>query len=143
MEFPAAGASAPLQVFPNVMPDLAQAMIFNLRLKAMLNMGYFDLSTPFFESMYEMYRLPMPRALQKNIQHDFDQSGHRVYLHPESLERLHDHVAKFITTIRTGNQADVCFCFFCYECAPFWWTFSGIPENGRRIRETLLSSHHI
>lgn len=83
-------------MFPNVMPDLAHAMIYNPDLKVMLNMGYFDLGTPFFESIYEMHHLPMPAALQKNIEYDLYYSGHMVYLHPESLKKLHDNVAKFI-----------------------------------------------
>ena len=83
-------------IFPNVMNDLAQAMIYNPDLKVMLNMGYFDLGTPYFESMYEMHHLPMPNALQKNIEFYTYYSGHMVYLHPESLKLLHDNVAKFI-----------------------------------------------
>lgn len=82
--------------FPNVMPDLAQAMIYNPDLKVMLNQGYFDLGTPFYEGEYEMQHLPMPPSFQKNIEYDRYYSGHMVYLHPESLKLLHDNVAKFI-----------------------------------------------
>src|SRR5665213_3010430 len=82
--------------FPNVMNDLAFAMVYNPDLKVMLNMGYFDLGTPYFEGMYEMQHLPMPVFLQKNIEYDLYYSGHMVYLHPESLKKLHDNVAKFI-----------------------------------------------
>jgi carboxypeptidase C (cathepsin A) len=84
--------------FPNVMNDLAQAMIYNPDLKVMLNMGYFDLGTPYFEGEYEMQHLPMPAALQKNIEYAHYLSGHMVYLHPESLKLLHDNVAKFINS---------------------------------------------
>lgn len=83
-------------MFPNVMTDLAHAMIYNPELKVMLNMGYFDLGTPYFEGMYEMHHLPMPVSLQKNIEYDLYYSGHMVYLHPESLKKLHDNVVKFI-----------------------------------------------
>ncbi len=87
--------------FPNVMNDLAEAMVYNPDLKVMLNMGYFDLGTPYFEGIYEMHHLPMPVSLQKNIEYDFYNSGHMVYLHPESLKQLHDNVAKFIrSTLR-------------------------------------------
>ncbi|HKJ82007.1 MAG TPA: hypothetical protein VJ954_08290, partial [Ignavibacteriaceae bacterium] len=82
--------------FANVMPDLAMAMTYNPELKVMLNMGYFDLGTPFFEGEYEMHHLPMKASLQKNIYYKFYQSGHMVYLHPESLKKLHDNVAEFI-----------------------------------------------
>jgi carboxypeptidase C (cathepsin A) len=82
--------------FPNVMNDLAKAMVYNPDLKVMLNQGYFDLGTPYFEGIYEMQHLPMPTALQKNIEYAQYFSGHMVYLHPESLKELHDKVAKFI-----------------------------------------------
>ena len=84
--------------FPNVMNDLAQAMIYNPDLKVMLNQGYFDLGTPYYEGEFEMQHLPMPVSLQKNIEYDRYLSGHMVYLHPESLKLLHDNVAKFINT---------------------------------------------
>ena len=84
--------------FPNVMNDLAQAMIYNPDLKVMLNSGYFDLGTPYFEGEFEMQHLPMPAYLQKNIEYSRYVSGHMVYLHPESLKLLHDNVAKFINT---------------------------------------------
>jgi carboxypeptidase C (cathepsin A) len=84
--------------FPNVMNDLAHAMVYNPDLKVMLNMGYFDLGTPYFEGVYEMQHLPMPKSLQKNIEYDFYESGHMVYLHPESLKQLHDNVARFINS---------------------------------------------
>ncbi len=83
-------------MFPNVMSDLANAMIYNPEMKVMLNMGYFDLGTPYFEGKYEMQHLPMPASLQKNIEYDLYYSGHMVYLHPESLKKLHDNVARFI-----------------------------------------------
>jgi carboxypeptidase C (cathepsin A) len=90
------GAPYPLPQRTNVMPDLAQAMKYNPDLKVMLNSGYFDLATPFFEGVYEMHHLPMPVGLQKNIEFKHYQSGHMVYAHQASLKELHDNVAAFI-----------------------------------------------
>ena len=42
------------------MPDLAIAMKYNPDLKVLLNAGYFDLATPFYEGVYEMQHLPIP-----------------------------------------------------------------------------------
>jgi carboxypeptidase C (cathepsin A) len=80
----------------NVMPDLATAMKYNPQLKVMLNAGYFDLATPFFEGIYEMEHLPMPASLQKNIEYQFYESGHMVYAHEPSLKAIHENVAAFI-----------------------------------------------
>ncbi|MFY9691922.1 MAG: hypothetical protein WAJ86_18435, partial [Candidatus Acidiferrales bacterium] len=94
---------APLPQAPNVMPDLATAMKYNPDLKVMLNAGYFDLATPFYEGIYEMQHLPIPPKLEGNIEFHFYQSGHMVYAHEASLKELHDNVAAFI--LRTENAA--------------------------------------
>jgi carboxypeptidase C (cathepsin A) len=91
------GAGGPLPLTPNVMPDLGNAMKYNPDLKIMLNGGYFDLATPFYEGIYEMHHLPIPAKLQSNIEYQYYESGHMVYAHEASLKTLHDSVAAFIT----------------------------------------------
>lgn len=85
----------------SVMGDLAQAMKHNPNMEVMLTGGYYDLATPYFEGKYEMHHLAIPDKLQDNISYSFYPSGHMVYVHPESLEKLHDDVAAFIE--RTDN----------------------------------------
>ena len=87
----------------NVMPDLAAAMVYNPNLKVLLNQGYYDLATPYFEGEYEMRHLPMPRALQANIEFRHYESGHMVYAHQDSLKQLHDNVADFIRRTQTSG----------------------------------------
>ncbi len=91
-----AGVPFPLPSAPNVMPDLASAMKQNPNLKVMVNGGYYDLATPYYEGWYEMHHLPMPANLQANITYHYFPSGHMVYAHEESLKALHDAVADFI-----------------------------------------------
>ncbi|MGH8319666.1 MAG: S10 family peptidase [Steroidobacteraceae bacterium] len=90
------GADSPLPQALNVMPDLANAMKLDPLLKICLNGGYFDLATPFYQGMYEMAHLPMPRKLQANIEYHYYESGHMVYVHVPTLKELHDNVAAFI-----------------------------------------------
>jgi carboxypeptidase C (cathepsin A) len=90
------GAHRQLEQAANVMPDLANAMKYNPNLKVMLNAGYFDLATPFYEGIYELRHLPIPAKLQDNIEYKFYESGHMVYAHEASLKALHDNVAAFI-----------------------------------------------
>jgi carboxypeptidase C (cathepsin A) len=90
------GADKPLIMLPNVLPDLATAMKKNPNLKVMVNGGYFDVSTPYFEGWQEMHHLPIPSALQANIEYHYYQSGHMVYVHQPTLVQLHDNVADFI-----------------------------------------------
>jgi len=80
----------------NVMPDLANAMKNDPNLKVMLNAGYYDLATPYFQGVYEMQHLPIPAELQKNIEYSFYDSGHMVYANEPSAKKLHDAVTAFI-----------------------------------------------
>jgi carboxypeptidase C (cathepsin A) len=90
------GADKPLIMLPNVLPDLATAMKQNPDMHVMVNGGYFDVSTPYFEGTMEMRHLPIPAALRSNIEYHYYQSGHMVYVHPPTLVELHDNVADFI-----------------------------------------------
>jgi len=90
------GVPYPASGILNVMPDLASAMKFNPGLKIMVNGGYYDLATPFYEGWYEMHHLQIPTALQANIEYHYYQSGHMVYAHEAALKELHDNVATFI-----------------------------------------------
>ena len=95
------GNNFSLQTPLNVMPDLAVAMKTNPNLKVMLNAGLYDLATPYYEGIYEMRQMPIPRSLQKNIEYKQYESGHMVYAHEQSLMEIHDAVADFIR--RTSN----------------------------------------
>jgi len=95
------GSSTVLRGVANVMPDLAFAMKYNPELKVMVNGGYFDLATPYYEGWYEMHHMPIPPKLMGNIEFHYYQSGHMVYAHEASLKALHDDVAGFIR--RTDN----------------------------------------
>jgi len=88
----------------NVSPDLAEAMKTNPRLKVMVNGGYYDLATPFFAAAYEEKHLPIPQALAKNIEYDWYESGHMVYVRSESLKQLHDRVAAFISKTQAEDK---------------------------------------
>ena len=90
------GADKPLIMLPNVLPDLAAAMKANPDFKVMVNGGYFDVSTPYFEGVMEMRHLPIPPALRGNIEYRYYQAGHMVYVRPDLLTELHANVADFI-----------------------------------------------
>jgi carboxypeptidase C (cathepsin A) len=97
------GADKPLIALPNVLPDLATAMKQDPDLHVMVNGGYFDVSTPYFEGVMEMRHLPIPASLRGNIEYHYYQSGHMVYVRPENLRELHDNVADFILRTSRGR----------------------------------------
>jgi len=88
----------------NVSADLATAMKTNPKLKVMVNGGYYDLATPFYAAFYEDKHLPIPSTLGSNIEYDWYESGHMVYVREESLKQLHDRVAAFIKSTEGGNK---------------------------------------
>ncbi|MGH9494796.1 MAG: S10 family peptidase [Candidatus Sulfotelmatobacter sp.] len=98
------GAPIPLPQAVNTMVDLASAMKQNPDLKVLVNAGYFDLATPFFEGIYEMGHLPIPPKLEKNIEFKFYESGHMVYAHEAALKELHNNVAAFIVSTESGKS---------------------------------------
>ncbi len=87
----------------NVMPDLAQTMKANPRMKVLLAGGYYDLATPFFEGIYEMRHLPIPQNLQANIQYHYYQAGHMIYVNEGILKQFHEDVAAFIRATEIGS----------------------------------------
>jgi carboxypeptidase C (cathepsin A) len=95
-------ADKPLIALPNVLPDLATAMMQNPDMKVMVNGGYFDVSTPYFEGKMELRHLPVPPALRGNVEYHYYESGHMAYLRPETLGELHANVAEFIN--RTAGR---------------------------------------
>ena len=88
----------------NVSADLATAMKTNPKLKVMVNGGYYDLATPFYAAFYEDKHLPISPAIGSNIEFDWYESGHMVYVRDESLKQLHDRVATFIKSTQSGNK---------------------------------------
>jgi len=88
----------------NVANDLAEALKTNPRLRVMVNGGYYDLATPFFAAEYEEKHLPIPQSLAKNIEYDWYESGHMVYVRDESLKQLHDRVAAFIKSTLADSK---------------------------------------
>jgi len=101
------GTTMPLEQTPNVMPDLATAMKYDPQLHVLLNAGYFDLATPFYEGIYEMQHLGLPTTLQDHIQFAFYESGHMVYVKEQALRQLHANVAAFIQRTENATQAGV------------------------------------
>lgn len=90
------GESRPLIAQPNVLPDLAAAMKMNPTMKLLVLGGYFDVSTPYFEGKFDLRHLPIPAALEKNIEYRYYESGHMVYVNVPTLKKLHEDVAAFI-----------------------------------------------
>jgi carboxypeptidase C (cathepsin A) len=97
------GAAGTVETGANVMPDLAYRMKLNPKMKVMLAGGYYDLATPYFEGIYEMHHLPMPKSLQSNISYHYYEAGHMIYVREDILKQFHADVAAFIRSTESGR----------------------------------------
>jgi carboxypeptidase C (cathepsin A) len=76
------------QAQPDVAVDLSDAMRKNPGLKVFVASGYFDLSTPFATTEYDVHHMLLPNTLTKNIRFGYYEAGHMVYLNVSSLQHL-------------------------------------------------------
>ena len=96
-------AAGTVETGANVMPDLAYRMKLNPKMKIMLAGGYYDLATPYFEGIFEMHHLQIPKALQSNISYHYYEAGHMIYVREDILKQFHADVAAFIKSTETGK----------------------------------------
>ena len=86
--------------YVNVAEDLRGAMARDPNLKVFVANGYYDLATPFFATEYTMDHLHVEPELKANIDMQYYESGHMMYIHPESLVKLKEDLAGFIGKLR-------------------------------------------
>lgn len=68
--------------------DLSQAMRQNPRLKVLSLNGYYDMATPFFGAEYDLKHMQLDPALRENLSFKYYESGHMIYIHPDSMSAL-------------------------------------------------------
>ncbi len=68
--------------------DLALAMRQNPHLKVLSLNGYYDMATPFYGAEYDLKHMQIDPALRKNLSFRYYESGHMIYIHPESMSAL-------------------------------------------------------
>jgi len=75
--------------------DLARAMRTNPHLKVLSLNGYYDMATPFFGAEYDLKHMQLDKALQSNISYAYYESGHMIYIHPDSMRALRRDLVRF------------------------------------------------
>lgn len=68
------------QPLPDTIPDLLGVLKLNPQLKVLSENGFHDLATPFFNTEKQLARLKTVPGLQPNLQVNFFQGGHMIYL---------------------------------------------------------------
>lgn len=75
--------------------DLQETMIKNPNLKVFVGSGYYDFATPYYASIYTFNHLGLPPLLAQNIQMNFYEAGHMMYIYPVYLEQLKKDLTHF------------------------------------------------
>jgi carboxypeptidase C (cathepsin A) len=75
--------------------DLAAAMRMNPYLHVLALNGYYDLTTPFSNTEYDVRHMEIPLGLLRNIELTYYPSGHMAYLNPDARRAMHSDIAAF------------------------------------------------
>ncbi len=81
--------------YVNVAETLRGAMSQNQFLKVFVAAGYYDFATPFFAAEYTFNHLQLDPALTRNIRLEHYESGHMIYIHKPSMEKMTKDVETF------------------------------------------------
>ncbi|TAN21815.1 MAG: peptidase S10 [Acidobacteria bacterium] len=83
----------------DVSQDLERVFAQNPSMRLMLCEGYFDQATPMLEATYSMRHLFITPAEQSHISIEHYLSGHMIYAHKDSREKLHRDFGAFVKTL--------------------------------------------
>ncbi|MEP6263015.1 MAG: carboxypeptidase [Gillisia sp.] len=76
--------------------NLRQAMAQNPNLEVLIQAGYFDGATTYFNAKYTMWQLDPSGRMQDRISFEGYRSGHMMYLRSEDLKNANDDIRTFI-----------------------------------------------
>ncbi|MCM4158738.1 carboxypeptidase [Antarcticibacterium flavum] len=80
----------------NTGENLRQAMAQNPNLDVLIQAGYFDGATTYFNAKYTMWQLDQSGKMQDRISFKGYRSGHMMYLRAEDLKNANDDIREFI-----------------------------------------------
>ena len=80
----------------NTAIDLATTMTLYPPMKVLVQQGYFDLATPFFVLEYVLDHMDLDAEQRARVSVQMYEAGHMMYVHPPSLAKFKNDLAKFI-----------------------------------------------
>jgi carboxypeptidase C (cathepsin A) len=80
----------------NTGENLRQAMAMNPYLRVMIQSGYYDGATTYFNAKYTMWHIDPSGKMEDRLQFKGYRSGHMMYLRAEDLETANEDIRKFI-----------------------------------------------
>jgi carboxypeptidase C (cathepsin A) len=91
--------------YVNVAETLRSAMTQNPFLHVFVGKGYYDLATPFFAADYTFDHLGLDASLRDHLSGAYYEAGHMMYVHPPSLAKLKQDIAKFMIASTAAGKA--------------------------------------
>jgi len=85
--------------------NLRQAMASNPYLNVMIQSGYFDGATTYFDAKYTMWHLDPAGIMKDRLSFKGYRSGHMMYLRAEDLKNANDDIRTFIEKSTPGEGA--------------------------------------
>ncbi|MDT0539591.1 S10 family serine carboxypeptidase-like protein [Croceitalea sp. P059] len=90
----------------NTRDNLRQAMAQNPYLNVLIQSGYYDGATTYFQAKYTMWQVDPSGRMKDRFEFKGYRSGHMMYLRREDLQRANDDIRAFIKrTTNTGESA--------------------------------------
>ncbi len=80
----------------NTAIDLATSMTLYPHMKVLIQQGYFDLATPTGVLEYVLSHMDLDAEQRARITVEMYEAGHMMYVHPPSLEKFKDDLARFV-----------------------------------------------
>jgi carboxypeptidase C (cathepsin A) len=78
--------------------NLRQAMAENPYMKVMVQSGYYDGATNYFDAKYTLWQIDPSGRMQNRLRFEGYRSGHMMYLRREDLETANQDIRDFITS---------------------------------------------
>jgi carboxypeptidase C (cathepsin A) len=80
-------------------------MAQNSYLNVMIQSGYFDGATNYFDAKYTMWQLDPGGRMKERLRFEGYRSGHVMYLCREDLKTANDHIRQFIESSTPAENA--------------------------------------
>lgn len=84
--------------------NLRQAMAQNPFLKVMIQSGYYDGATTYFNAKYTMWNIDPSGKMKERFRFEGYKSGHMMYLRKEDLASSNEHIREFIRESLPDNN---------------------------------------
>ncbi|HKJ48605.1 MAG TPA: hypothetical protein VJ973_05920 [Christiangramia sp.] len=88
----------------NTGENLRQAMAQNKNLDVLIQSGYFDGATTYFNAKYSMWQLDPSGKMKDRLSFKGYRSGHMMYLRSEDLKKANDDLRVFIQNTLPGEE---------------------------------------